>query len=253
MSPISSHICLATGENPNISDENQFNHEVSTVCNLYFQAADLYQAGTHLISTDELCGIQALQRKSPTLPVRPNIVERREFEYIRHGTICLTANFSVATGQILAPSLTKTRKEEDFVAHIEQTISTDPQARWIFIVDQLNTHKSASLVNLVAQRCGIDTQLGVKGKEGILQSMESRATFLSDPTHRIRFVYTPKHCSWLNQIEIWFSILVRRLLKRASFSSLDDLQSRILNFIHYFNQALAKPFRWTYTGRPLKA
>jgi transposase len=69
----------------------------------------------------------------------------------------------------------------------------------------------------------------------------------------VRFVYVPKHSSWLNQIEIWFSILMRRLLKRASFTSTDDLQARILAFIGYFNRTMAKPFKWTYTGRPLQA
>ena len=185
--------------------------------------------------------------------MRPGRVERREFEYIRHGTVCLIANFSVATGTLVTPSVLPTRKETDFVAHIQQTIDTDKKAGWIFVVDQLNTHKSESLVRLVASRCGIDAELGVKGKAGILQSMETRAAFLSDDRHRIRFVYTPKHASWLNQIELWFSILVRRLLKRASFTSVVDLRERILRFITYFNQAMAKPFRWTYTGRPLKA
>ena len=81
--------------------------------------------------------------------------------------------------------------------------------------------------------------------------METRAAFLADPTHRIRSVYTPKHTSWLNQIEIWFSILVRRLLRRANFTSVESLRQRILQFIDYFNQTMAKPFKWTYTGRPL--
>ncbi len=99
----------------------------------------------------------------------------------------------------------------DFANHIASTIETDPDGGWIFIVDQLNTHKSASLVRLVAACCQLDIDLGIKEKSGILKSMETRATFLSDSTHRIRFVYVPKHTSWLNQIECWFSILMRRL------------------------------------------
>ena len=124
---------------------------------------------------------------------------------------------------------------------------------WIFIVDNLNTHQSESLVHLVADLCDLDEDLGKKGRRGILRSTASRAAFLADPSHRIRFVYTPKHASWLNQIELWFSILVRRLLKRASFTSIDDLKARVLKFIDYFNTTMAKPFKWTYTGRALMA
>jgi transposase len=205
------------------------------------------------MSTDEMTGIQALERLFPTLPTGPDLVERREFEYVRHGTQSLIANFDVATGQIVAPSIGDTRTEQDFVQHIEQTIDTDPAATWIFITDQLNTHQSEMLVELIATRCAIPDDLGIKGKSGILKSMSTRAAFLQDLNHRIRFVYTPKHSSWLNQVEIWFSILVRRLLKRASFSSLSELRQRILDFIAYFNQTMAKPFRWTFTGRPLVA
>jgi transposase len=221
------------------------------VCNVYAAAPELHQQGVHIISTDEKTGIQALERKHPTRSMKPGLVERREFEYSRHGTQVLIANFEVATGQLVAPSIGATRTEADFLAHISRTISTDPQGEWVFIVDQLNTHKSESLVGLVAKRCGIKTDLGIKGKFGILKSMKSRAAFLQDPAHRIRFVYTPKHASWLNQIEIWFSILVRRVLKRGNFTSVAHLRERILAFIDYFNKAMAKPFKWTYAGRPL--
>ena len=183
--------------------------------------------------------------------MKPGLVERPEYEYLRHGTQCLIANFDVVTGEVVAPTIGPSRTEEDFMAHIAHTIATDPEASWLFIVDQLNTHKSEALVRLVASTCGIEDDLGEKEKRGILQSMPTRAAFLSDVNHRIRFLYTPKHTSWLNQIELWFSILVRRLLKRGNFTSVEDLRERILAFIAYFNQTMAKPFKWTYKGRPL--
>lgn len=207
----------------------------------------------HLVSTDEKTGIQALEHAHPTLPMQPGRVARQEQEYIRHGTQCLMANFEIATGKVLAPSVGATRTEADFAAHIGQTLATDPEGAWIFILDQLNTHKSEALVRVVAAACDSPDDLGVKGASGILQSMATRAAFLQDLTHRIRVVYTPKHTSWLNQVELWFSILVRRLLKRGRFTSVEDLRERILAFIAYWNQAFAKPFKWTYKGRPLAA
>jgi transposase len=221
------------------------------VCELYAAAPELHQQGIHIMSTDEKTGIQALEREHPTRPMKPGLVERREFEYIRHGTQALIANFEVATGKLVSPSIGTTRTEEDFRSHISRTMSIDPDGEWIFIADQLNTHKSESLVRLVAERCGIEVDLGIKGKSGILKSMQSRSAFLQDTSHRIRFIYTPKHTSWLNQIEIWFSILVRRVLKRGNFTSVAQLRDRILAFIDYFNQTMAKPFKWTYAGRPL--
>lgn len=197
--------------------------------------------------------MQALERLHETKPTRPGLVERVEFEYIRHGTLSLIANFDVATGKVISPSIGPTRSEADFATHIDKTVDADPGATWIFIADQLDTHRSASLVQLVARRCGIEEDLGVKGKQGILKSKKTRRKFLEDSSHRIRFVYTPRHCSWLNQVELWFSILARRLLARSSFTSVEDLRNRTLAFIEYFNNVLAKPFRWTFTGRPLQA
>ena len=205
------------------------------------------------MSCDEKTGMQALERVAPTKPPAQGQVEKREFEYERHGTMCLIANLEVATGKIVAPTLGPTRTEEDFVKHIRQTVATDSNAPWIFVLDQLNTHLSEGLVQFVAKRCGIKTDLGRKGRSGVLKTMGSRRKFLSDETHRIRFVYTPKHCSWMNQIEIWFSVLARRLLRRASFVSTKELSDRIRKFIEYFNATLAKPFRWTFTGIPLRA
>jgi hypothetical protein len=200
------------------------------------------------MSTDEMTGMQALERLHPCLPIQPGHVERQEFEYKRHGTQSLIANLDVTTGQVVTPSIGPTRTEADFAAHIKQTLQTDPEAPWVFITDQLNTHQSETLVRLVAAQCDLQENLGIKGKSGYLASMSTRAAFLSDPSHRIRFVYTPKHSSWLNQIEIWFSILVRRLLSRLSCRSVQELRTSVLAFIAYYNRTTSGPFHWTYKG-----
>jgi transposase len=208
-----------------------------------------------LVSTDEKSSIQALERLHPAQPMRPGgkrSCERQEHEYKRHGTRCLFANLEVATGEMIAPSIGPTRTNEDFASHIARTIATDPEAEWVFVVDQLNIHQSEALVKLVARECGIELGLDRKGNLGHIKAMASRRTFLQNPTHRIRFVYTPKHTSWLNQIELWFSILSRKLLKRGNFISVEDLSQQILAFVEYFNRTMAKPFKWTYKGRPLK-
>lgn len=234
-----------------IEDEEKFNQEVTAVCEIYKQAGKLEKSGIHVISCDEKTGMQALERE--ITPTTSENVERQDSSYKRHGTQCLIANFNVSTGEIISPTIQETRKEEDFEKHIKETIYQDPDAGWVFVLDQLNTHMSESLVLMVATLCGITDDLGTKGKKGILKNMESRKEFLSNPEHRIRFIYTPKHASWLNQIEIWFGILSRRLLKRLSVKSTCELQEKIMGFIGYFNSTMAKPFKWTYQGKALQA
>jgi len=239
--------------NTSEKDPTVFEQQVRLVCQTYLAAPTLYfQYGTHTVSVDEMTGIQALQRNAEKIPMAPGQAARIEFEYTRHGTLCLIGNWHVVLGQMIAPTIRPTRTEEDFCWHIRNTVATDLDAGWVFVADNLNTHCSESLVRYVAQLEGIDdVVLGQKGKSGILKSMTSRKEFLSDCYHRVRFVYLPKHTSWLNQIEIVFGIVTRRAIRRASFKSTEELKARLLDFIDYFNRTFAQPFRWTFTGRPV--
>jgi len=221
------------------------------ICQAYLDAPHRWeQEGLKTVSTDEKTGMQALSRNAPNLPLKVSQLCRQEYEYTRHGTLCLIANLDVCEGRILSPSIGETRNEQDFKEHISRTVASDSQVKkWLFIVDNLNTHQSESLVLWVAGFIGLSIDyLGIKGKIGILKSMASRALFLQDPTHEVCFLYTPKHCSWLNQIEIWFGILSRKLLGRGNFVSQADLKTQLEEFIVYFNAVLAKPFKWTYDG-----
>jgi hypothetical protein len=236
-----------------IKDPEEFEKRTQKVCEVYKKSRELENQGIHVISTDEKTGIQALEHKHPAKLVKPGEVEKCEHEYIRHGTTVLIASRNVATGEIVMPMLNDTRTEKDFVQHISDVVGVLPEDKYIFIMDQLNTHQSEAMVRYVAKECGIKDYLGEKDKSGILKNMKSRQEFLENEEHRIRIIYTPKHCSWLNQVEMWFSILGRMLLnKRASFKSLEVLKTKIKEFIEYYNANLAKPFKWTYAGKLLQ-
>jgi len=152
----------------------------------------------------------------------------------------------VATGKINANSLGQTRKEEDYLKHVKNIVATDPTKNHIIICDQLNTHKSESLVRWIASLCYYEIDLGTKGKEGILKSQKSRMVFLENEKHKIRFIFTPKHCSWMNQIENWFGILERKVIKHGEFCSVNCLEKQISDFISYYNNILSKPINWTF-------
>ena len=233
-------------------DPVQFQKQVEAVCDCYLEAPELAKNhNTHTVSVDEMTGLQALERIAPSKAMIAGKCQLIEFEYTRHGTLCLIGNLVVTTGELLRPTIGPTRTETDFASHIEQTVATDPKGSWVFVVDNLNIHCSESLVKLVADACEVATDLGKKGRRGVLKSVASRQAFLSESSHRIRFVYLPKHSSWLNQIEVVFGVIMRKVIRRGSFTSVADLHTKLLNFIAYFNRVFAKPFRWTYTGRPL--
>jgi transposase len=248
LQPHKSRYWLNTTEN----DPVRFQEQVRTVCDTYLTAPERARTDrTRTVSVDEMTGLQALERIAPSKPMIAGECERIEFEYARHGTLCLIGNLVVTTGELLRPTIGPTRTEADFAGHIKQTVAADPEGSWVFVVDNLNIHGSESLVKLVARACEVREDLGKKERHGVLKSVASRQAFLSEPSHRIRFVYLPKHSSWLNPIEVIFGVIMRKVIRRGSFPSVEDLRTKLSNFITYFNRVFAKPFRWTYTGRPL--
>ena len=234
-------------------DQEAFTKQAQEVCEVYLQASQNYeQAGVHTVSVDEATGLQANEKRAETLPPKPDQDGKEETQYTRHGAVCLTAAWHVVLGQVIYHTIQQTRNNDDFANFIEQMLLLDRDGKWVIVVDNLNTHSSEALVRLIARLEGIDeATLGDKKKrKGILGSMKSRKEFLSDPTRRIRFVFTPKHSSWLNQIEVIFGIVKRRGLAGASFKSQQQMIERLNRFIDYFNRTFARPMNWTYTGRP---
>lgn len=234
-------------------DREEFNRRAQEVCDVYLQAPENYQqSGVHTVCVDEATGLQANEKRAESLPAKPDHPAKEETQYTRHGAVCLTAAWDVVRGQVVHHNVQETRTNDDFARFIKEMVSSDPNGRWIFVLDNLNTHSGEPLVRLIARLEGIDkTTLGSKKKRrGILGSIKSRQAFLNNPERRIRFVYTPKHSSWLNQVEVIFGIVKRRGLAGASFKSPAELTARIDQFIAYYNTTFARPMNWTYTGRP---
>lgn len=234
----------------NAKADERKEERIADICEVYLRVPGSEKEIA--LSVDEMTGIQALERIAKDLPMSVGKPVAREFEYRRNGTQTLIAGINIATGEVDA-DCGETRTEEDFAGFIQRLIKENPDYNvYHLILDQLNTHKSETLVRTVAELCGIEKDLGVKGKCGILKTMETREKFLADPDKSIVFHYTPKHASWMNQIEIWFGILMKKVIKRGNFSSKEDLKKKLLAFIEYFNQTMAKPFKWTYQGTPLE-
>jgi len=203
----------------------------------------------HVVSVDEKSGIQALERMQATSTKNKGLYLLSDHEYKRHGTTCLIAATNVATGDLVNAMLNETRTEEDFLKFTIQTVACFPKEdKVILLADQLNIHKSESLVKWIAEQIGFEGDLGTKGYKGILKNMKTRQVFLENPQHRIRFVYTPKHCSWLNPIENWFAKLQRHVITNSSFSSVKELEAQIKAYIDFYNRCLVKPLKWKFKG-----
>jgi transposase len=227
------------------SHDEDFDAKAQPICQLYVGALEAYAQGRLVICCDEKSGMQVLERKAPTKPAQAGRRERREHEYIRHGTRVLINSLAVATGQI-AWTIGTTRKAPDFVAHLKRAYQRLPRMkRYDWVMDNLNTHWSLDVCRLVARWCGVPFE------PHKLQKGPQRRAFLSDPSHRHVFHFTPKHGSWLNQAELFFGVLQRRFLARGSFTSIKDFERRLERFLKDYHARHAHPYRWTYTGEPL--
>lgn len=215
------------------------------VCGLYLKAPTFYQQGRLLLCTDEKTGMQILDRTAPTQLPEPGKPEKREFEYIRLGTRTMITTFVVATGEVVW-DLGPTRTNLDFRAHVLRVAAHFPGLRQFdWVVDNLNTHMSLELCEVVAYLGGLPFE------PKRLQTQDQRRVWLSNPEHKHVFHYLPRHGSWLNQVELWFSVLARQFLRRGDFTSVKDFEERLWRYMEDYNLEKAHPYRWTYTGEPL--
>lgn len=234
-------------------DHSLFQIQVDQICAIYLNArAEFENHNLRTICVDEMTSLAANERRAATKLTHPGEVAKVECQYTRHGTLSLTGSWDVVLGQMIHTTIDETRNDNDFANHIRKTIATDPTASWVIVADNLNTHYGEAVVRTIAELLDIEQEsLGdKKGRHGVLGSMASRREFLCDPSHRIRFAYIPKHSSWLNQIEVIFGIIARRVIRTGSFTSKQDLREKLADFVDYFNRTFAKPLNWTYTGRP---
>lgn len=206
-------------------------------------AMELYKQGKVLLCVDQKTQIQALQRLFPDIPMIPGHIRKREYHYERHGTLNLIAGFVVATGAILGGCYQRNRNFE-FCDFLERAYYQFQKFKEIhFIADNYGTHTHMNVCLLVAKLCGIE----ISKKE--LKTKKQRKEFLELEGKKIVFHFLPIHASWLNQIEIWFSILSKKVIRNGNFSGIPDLANKITNYMDLEWNPNAHPFQWTYKGK----
>jgi len=224
----------------NRKDDPEFEPRAQKVKDVLVQAQQDPSPEKVTVSFDEKTGMQAKERIAPAQPMRPGQPVRLEFEYARHGTLVLFATMLVHSGEVIAR--TRSNRTNPVTAEVMSELFAELLEAGYknidVVLDQLNTHWSVELVKVVARLCGLPEPPAAAIKKG-----PQRRAWLEEPNKPIVFYFTPKHASWLNPIEIWFSVLARKVLRRGSFRSTTDLEGKVHRFIEYFNHKLARPYK----------